>query len=126
MVVNLVQNGSEALGEKVGTVTIWTDQFVVDEGFLRSADIRKSMPVGTYARLVVADSGEGMDLPTAEKIFDPFFSTKFTGRGLGLAAVSGAVRSHDGVLKLESERGRGSSFTVLLPLFVEKNDRGTS
>ena len=119
MIVNLVLNGTEALAEEPGTVTVWTDQFEVDAEFLRKANIGRSMPSGSYARLVVADTGEGMDAHTAEKVFDPFFSTRFTGRGLGLAAVSGAVRSHDGVLTLESNPGRGSSFTVLFPILLK-------
>ncbi len=115
MLVDLVLNGSEALEKRGGTVTVWTDECEVSFDFLQTADIGRSMPIGHYVRLVVADTGEGIDEFTAEKIFDPFFSTKFAGRGLGLAAVSGAVRSHDGILKCESIPGRGTSFTVLLP-----------
>ena len=71
---------------------------------------------GDYAVIDVSDTGTGMDAPTQARIFDPFFTTKTPGRGLGLAAVPGIVRAHHGALKVYSERGRGSTFKLLLPL----------
>ena len=69
-----------------------------------------------YACLEVADSGCGIEPRDIEELFDPFFSTKFTGRGLGLAIVLGIVREHGGCITLESEPGRGSAFRVFLPV----------
>jgi CheY-like chemotaxis protein len=70
---------------------------------------------GSYAVLEVRDQGAGMDARTRARIFEPFFSTKGTGRGLGLSAVSGVVRGHGGAIKLRSTPGQGTSFLVLLP-----------
>jgi CheY-like chemotaxis protein len=65
--------------------------------------------------LTVADTGVGMDEATIQRIFEPFFSTKGTGRGLGLAAVQGIVRSHHGFLCVQSRLGQGTQFQIWLP-----------
>ena len=72
-----------------------------------------------YACLEIADKGCGMAPETLDVVFDPFFSTKFTGRGLGLAVGLGIVRSHNGVIVVKSEVGQGSVFQVFLPVSVQ-------
>jgi CheY-like chemotaxis protein len=67
---------------------------------------------GTYVLLEVADEGVGMDAATLERFGEPFYSTKFPGRGLGLAVVCGVVASHDCHLTVESAPGEGSTFRV--------------
>ncbi len=71
---------------------------------------------GAYACIEVADIGCGISRQDMEKLFDPFFTRKFTGRGLGLSVVLGIVRAHGGAIAVESELGRGSVFRVYLPV----------
>jgi PAS domain S-box-containing protein len=114
LVMNLVTNAFEALPEVGGRVEIETS--VVAKGSQKSSPGASLSPVpGGYVRIEVRDSGCGMDLETQRRIYEPFYTTKFEGRGLGLAGALGIVRSHAGQLELESEPGKGSVFCVLLP-----------
>ncbi|MCA8975409.1 MAG: response regulator [Planctomycetes bacterium] len=70
----------------------------------------------------VTDTGQGMPAETIQRIFDPFFSTRFPGRGIGLAAAFGILRRHDGVVQVESDLGRGTCFTVYLPRAAARGD----
>ena len=119
LVLNLTLNAAEAIGERAGTVQLRTRPMRgVDlpggesgtEGFAAEDDL---------VSFEVIDNGCGMDEDTRARIFDPFFTTKFQGRGLGLAAVKGIVRSHHGVIRIETEPGRGSTFHVVLPACLE-------
>jgi PAS domain S-box-containing protein len=115
LVMNLVINGAEAIGEKAGVVEVTTATEVLDEEAARARLPRHELAPGAYVVLEVKDSGCGMDSQTLPRIFDPFFTTKFTGRGLGLAAVSGIVRSHRGALEVSSVPGQGTTFRIYLP-----------
>ncbi len=97
VVMNLITNASDALGDSAGTITLRTG---LD---------------GELVFLEVSDTGVGMDTGTLQRIFDPFFSTKFTGRGLGLAAVMGIVESHHGHIRIRSAPGEGTTFRILFP-----------
>lgn len=111
IVMNLITNASDALGGACGTITLRTS--VAARGAANSLPAR--LAAGTYVSLEVIDTGSGMDEATRAKIFDPFFSTKFTGRGLGMSAVLGIVQAHRGSIEIASELGRGTTVRVLLP-----------
>jgi len=116
LIMNLVINGAEAIGEgRNGSVLVATGVQSVDEEFLRNTFAAAEIGPGRYVSLEVQDTGAGMDPETQSKIFDPFFSTKFSGRGLGLSAVLGIVRGHKGAIKVYSTPGQGTTFKVLLP-----------
>jgi two-component system, cell cycle sensor histidine kinase and response regulator CckA len=106
IVMNLITNASDALGEGSGTITLRT-------GLVEGTESAAEPPVSVF--LEVSDTGCGMDSSTLQRIFDPFFSTKFTGRGLGLAAVMGIVESHQGHVRIRTAPGEGTSFRVVLP-----------
>jgi PAS domain S-box-containing protein len=114
LIFNLVLNAGEALGEGPGTVTIETGMRDLPSGAPPEPPFGRIAP-GRYVFAAVQDTGVGMDPQTRARIFDPFFSTKFTGRGLGLAAAMGIARAHRGAIRVESQPGRGSRFEVLLP-----------
>jgi PAS domain S-box-containing protein len=123
IVLNLVTNAAESYPEGLsGTVELAVTVEELDAAQVaeleRGAVVVSEEPLrpGAHARLVVRDRGAGMTPEVARRIFEPFYSTKFAGRGLGLAAVSGIVRSHRGALLLETAPGEGTRFEVLLPL----------
>lgn len=115
ILMNLVLNASEALGEKGGAITISTGSVQATEAYLEKLQYHQDAVEGRYVYVEVSDNGCGMDKETQAKIFDPFYTTKFTGRGLGLAAVLGIVRGHKGAIQVYSEAGRGTSFKVFFP-----------
>ncbi|PKN58319.1 MAG: hypothetical protein CVU56_06670 [Deltaproteobacteria bacterium HGW-Deltaproteobacteria-14] len=119
VVLNLLTNALEALGDGGGGVTITTavrssaaDRLTV--GLVEP----RHLTTGDHLRLSVSDDGRGMDAETAARAFEPFFSTKFTGRGLGLAVVMGVVRAHGGDISMTTAPDAGSRFDVFLPIHV--------
>jgi len=116
VIMNLITNASDALGDQVGVIRIETGRFFADEDYLSRCTAILGLPPGDYVYVEVADTGCGMDDQTLSHIFEPFFTTKFTGRGLGLAAVVGIIRGHGGTLYIETTRGEGTTFRILLPI----------
>jgi len=123
VIMNLITNASEAIGDNSGVISVSTGVMDCDTTYLNNIRVDEDLPEGTYVFLEVADTGCGMDEETTAKIFDPFFTTKFTGRGLGMAAVLGIVHGHNGAIKIYSEPGKGSTIKVLFP--VSDKYRGT-
>jgi signal transduction histidine kinase len=115
VLMNLIINASDAIGDRSGTISIITGTVNADRAYLDTTFLAPEIPAGHYVYLEVSDTGCGMSTETQARIFEPFYTTKFTGRGLGLAAVLGIVRGHKGALKVYSELDKGSSFKFLLP-----------
>ena len=116
VVMNLIINAGEAIGDRNGTIRVVLEKNIVqpeqdEEDFLGNA-----IHPGSYACLEVSDTGCGIDEETKKRIFEPFFTTKLTGRGLGMSAVLGIIKSHNGALQLTSTPGTGTTFKVYFPL----------
>jgi two-component system, cell cycle sensor histidine kinase and response regulator CckA len=115
VVMNLVLNASDGIGVGEGRIEVRTGVAHVSEADLEGTQHGPDAAPGPHVYLEVADSGCGMDAATLARIFDPFFSTKVAGRGLGLATVLGAVRGHRGTLHVTSEPGGGTTFRIFFP-----------
>jgi two-component system, cell cycle sensor histidine kinase and response regulator CckA len=115
VVMNLITNASDACLGRPGEIAVTTGLIDIEAGTAVGVGNEEPLPAGRYTFIEVTDTGCGMDAETLARIFDPFFSTKRTGRGLGLAAVLGIVRGHRGAIRVTSEPGHGSSFQVLIP-----------
>ncbi len=114
VIVNLITNASDALEDRAGTIKVRTGVDSVGAS-LPGLYGHTALAPGTYAFLEVADNGCGMNDETRARLFEPFCTTKFTGRGLGLSAVQGIVRGHGGGIVLHTTLGKGTTFKVLLP-----------
>ncbi|MBE9519571.1 MAG: response regulator [Proteobacteria bacterium] len=115
LVMNILINGFEALEVTDGVLENHTANLAKIEKW--QCKQKEMHPAGEYVHLTVTNTGSEIPAEHLEKIFDPFFSTKFTGRGLGLAAAKGIVQSHDGCINISSSPA-GTSFHVLLPKAV--------
>jgi signal transduction histidine kinase/ActR/RegA family two-component response regulator len=124
VVMNLITNAAEAIGNDVGRIRVATNARDVGSEEIERASSMAHLEPGPHVQLTVTDDGSGMSPETQARIFDPFFSTKFTGRGLGLAAVKGIVQGHKGSISLTSAVGEGTTFRILLPLADATTDKG--
>ena len=117
VIMDLYFNAVEAIGERKGTIIIALNKKNVQDG--ADADfLGNTIQAGDYVCLTVSDNGCGMDVETRKRIFEPFYTTKYTGRGLGLSTALGIVTSHDGALQFFSTPGFGTTFKVFFPLFA--------
>jgi PAS domain S-box-containing protein len=115
VLMNLITNAAESLGEHSGRVVVALEQRFVPAPELDSYEHNALKP-GQFLVLSVRDTGAGMAEETRRRVFDPFFTTKFKGRGLGMAAVLGIMRGHNGAIRIESQEGLGTEVRLLLPV----------
>ncbi len=111
ILINLITNASEAMGDRDGVIRLTTRRVTVSG----AAAISKNVTEGDYVQLEVSDTGCGMPPEFCDRVFDPFFTTRSAGRGLGLAVVQGIVRKLLGAVEVTSEPGKGTTFQVSLP-----------
>jgi len=125
VVMNLVLNGAQAIGNKPGQVSINTRVYQLTTGMEPLTwQYGGHVPEpGHYVLLEVTDTGEGMSPEILDRIFEPFFTTKTTGHGLGLATVLGIVRTHQGSIQVESEPGEGTVFRLFFPVIEQPKDK---
>ncbi|MEQ8172479.1 MAG: response regulator [Candidatus Eremiobacterota bacterium] len=115
MLINLMTNASDAIGNRNGTITLRTGVKECSEEYLSTCYVSKNLSPGFYVFLEVEDNGCGMKEEIKHRIFDPFFTTRREGRGLGLASVYGIMKIHKGTITVKSEEGEGTSMTLLFP-----------
>ena len=113
VVLNLIKNAAEALEGRDGLIAVAAERVYI--GRPAASERPTEAPEGEYVRLLVSDTGCGMTQEVQARALDPFYTTKFLGRGLGLAVVQGVLRSHGGYIQILSKHGTGSTFQVLLP-----------
>jgi CheY-like chemotaxis protein len=118
VVLNFVQNAVDAIGERGGNVRLRLASLAASE--VRAVALQWPLQDACrYAELIVRDDGPGIAEADARRVFEPFYTTKTTGRGLGLSVVQGIVKAHAGSIKLLSESGIGTEFRVYLPLLSD-------
>ena len=120
VLTNLINNAWEAIGEEGGVMHLAVNTVLAaDIPVTRCYPVHWQPQVSAYACLELTDAGCGIASGEIENLFDPFFSSKFTGRGMGLPVVLGIVTAHGGAVTVQSEAGQGSTFRVFLPVYVE-------
>ncbi len=121
ILINLCANAGYAMRQSGGILGIGLKGVKIDE---THAYEHPDLLPGSYLRLIVSDTGEGMNMHTRERIFDPFFTTKAPGEGtgIGLSVVHGIVKNHGGKIVVRSELGRGSTFELYFPTIEDDED----
>ncbi len=116
VIMNLITNASEALGGQSGKVRLRVGRAALSPSDAPDLAVLPAELPPDAVFIEVDDDGVGIREDVVRRIFDPFYSTKFPGRGLGLASVAGIVRAHGGAIRVRSVPGHGSTFTVYLPV----------
>jgi two-component system, cell cycle sensor histidine kinase and response regulator CckA len=119
VMTNLILNALDAMEGKRGTLTLRTEAVELEA----PSNDQYGVSAGSYVRITVTDTGVGIHPEARERLFEPFFSTKGAGRGMGLAAAAGIVRAHRGWLGVDDTSTRGTSFSILLPVAQQSLQR---
>jgi signal transduction histidine kinase len=122
----LLVNAAEAMADRGGEIAVTTGARRLDPARAEQLVHGRDEPLGDFAFVRVRDSGGGMDAHTADRAFEPFFSTRGKERGHGLSTVLGIVRAHDGLLDFDNRLGQGCTFTLYLPLCPDVELRASS
>ncbi len=120
VVMNLMTNAAESIGDKPGAVRLSTGIQDCSCEYLAQSRLEPVPPPGAYVFFMLADTGCGMSKATQRRVFEPFFSTKFAGRGLGMASLMGVVKAHGGAIIMHSDEGQGATFKILFPATESK------
>lgn len=115
VLVNLLNNAREALPPQGGVITITTANRQPEHD---APEMAAESLIGAYVALTVQDSGSGMSAAVLERVFEPFFTTRFQGRGLGLPAAYGIVHNHGGYVQIQSREGIGTTVSIWLPALI--------
>jgi len=114
IVMNLCINASHAMEQTGGNFKVIVEKMILDD---HSAKAYPNLEGGNYVKVIVSDTGPGIDPKIIDQIFDPYFTTKEIGKGsgMGLAVVHGIVKNHGGAISVESSPGKGTKFSMLFP-----------
>ena len=126
VIMNLIINASEAIGENNGTITVVLKKTTIHPEKPETDYFGSKILPNSYACLEVSDTGCGMSEETKQRVFEPFYTTKFAGRGLGMSAILGIVKAHNGTLQLTSTPDVGTSFKVYIPFAMVQEQVETS
>lgn len=114
----VMSNASEAI-EGSGSIRVAVQKKDVDDKYAMQ---HPGLKVGQYVRLTVEDDGKGLDIESKERVFEPFYSTKLQGRGLGMAASYGVIINHGGWIEIDSEPGKGAVVSIYLPVSADTEE----
>lgn len=118
-IVSVLKNAVESIEGPAGKITLRVQAEEITGRYISEVLKNSDISSGTFVKIEVEDNGAGIDESIKDKIFDPFFSTKFMGRGLGLSAVAGIVRMHHGAISVTSSPGVGTRVEILLPAVAQ-------
>lgn len=118
VLISLFNNAFEAMEKSNGKLFVQTSN-VLNKAAWECQLFRHEHPAGDYVHIRISDTGPGISKGMLKRIFEPFYTTKFMGRGLGLAAAAGIIERHNGCISVDSELGKGAVFDIFLPCSKE-------